>query len=657
MRTYPSSQKIAETYVNQLQARIVALEQHEAELKREWEIFYLEKARCFNLIEKSNDIIYETDDQGRLTFVNQVTERISGYSKGELIGRYYLEFIDPNFRREAERLYGKQLVYKIPDTYFEFPMLTKDNREVWLGQHAQLKTGGNNVIGFQAIARDITRQKQAEETLKKYKEELEAIIEDRTIELRMKNELLELEISERRQAEAALKISEEKYRTILETIEDGYYEVDLRGNLTFFNDALPRLQECSRDELMGLNNRQYTDPENAKKLYKAFNQVYLTGESSKAIDYEVIIKNGKKKCFESSVSLNRDFYGKPIGFHGIVRDMTELRGAQWSLQKSEERFRIAAQSSNDFIYEWNLESGQIDWFGDAFEKLYNLLDEIPFTATAFQKIIYPDDYNHFLEPIRRHLRDRESYKNEYRIVGKNGRIIHVKSAGIALRNRNGKVYKWIGALSDITEQKRTEEELKESLEKLHKAMGGIIKAMNRTVESKDPYTAGHQQRVSNLARAIAQEMGLSKDQTEAIRMAGAVHDLGKISVPAAILSKPTKLSDIEFSLIKVHSQTSYDILKDIDFPWPIARIVLQHHERINGSGYPFGLKDEGILLEAKILMVADVVEAIASHRPYRPAKGIDVALEEISQNRGILYDPTVVDACLHRFKEKGYVFE
>jgi PAS domain S-box-containing protein len=657
MKIYPSSQKPVEDYMNQLQARIVALEQGEAELKREWETLNREKARCFNLIEKSNDIIYETDDQGRLTFINQVTERISGYSRGEFIGRYYLEFIDPNFRREAERLYGKQFVYKIPDTYFEFPLWTKDNRKIWLGQHVQLKTEGNNIIGFQAIARDITKQKQAEEALKKYKEELEEIIEDRTIELRMKNELLESEISERRQAEAALKISEEKYRTILETIEDGYYEVDLRGNLTFFNDVLPRLHECPRDELMGLNNRQYTDPENAKRLYKAFNQVYLTGEPSRATDYEITTKKGMRKRFESSVSLTRDFSGKPIGFHGIVRDMTELRSAQRSLQKSEERFRIAAQSSNDFIYEWNLESGQIDWFGDAFEKLSNLLNEIPFTATAFQKIIYPDDYNHFLEAIRRHLRERGSYKDEYRIVGKDGRIIHVKAAGMGLRNRDGKVYKWIGALSDITDQKRTEEELKESLEKLHKAMGGIIKAMTLTVENRDPYTAGHQQRVSSLARVIGQEMGLSKDQIEAIRMAGSVHDLGKISVPVEILSKPRRLSDIEFSLIKIHPQTSYDILKDIEFPWPIAQIVLQHHERINGSGYPAGLKGQEILLEAKVLMVADVVEAISSHRPYRPSKGINAALEEISQNKGILYDPAVVDACLRQFNEKGYAVE
>jgi HD-GYP domain-containing protein (c-di-GMP phosphodiesterase class II) len=199
-------------------------------------------------------------------------------------------------------------------------------------------------------------------------------------------------------------------------------------------------------------------------------------------------------------------------------------------------------------------------------------------------------------------------------------------------------------------------ELQISLEKLRKAMGWIIQAMSRTIETRDPYTSGHQRRVADLARSIAHEMGLPEDQVDGLRMAGIVHDLGKIAVPAEILSKPTKLSNIELALIKVHPQTSYDILKDIDFPWPVAEIVFQHHERMDGSGYPRGLKGDEIFLEARILMVADVVEAMASHRPYRPALGIDKALEEISQNKGILYDPEVVEVCLRLFRNKGYRF-
>ena len=193
-------------------------------------------------------------------------------------------------------------------------------------------------------------------------------------------------------------------------------------------------------------------------------------------------------------------------------------------------------------------------------------------------------------------------------------------------------------------------ELKDSLEDTMRAIAGIV-------EMRDPYTAGHQARVADLAAAIARQMGLPEEQAHVIHLAGTVHDLGKINVPAEILSKPGKLTDLEFGLIKVHPQAGYDILKGIDFPWPIAQMVLQHHERLDGSGYPQGLKGDAILLEARILSVADVVEAISAHRPYRPGLGIEVALEEITKNCGIFYDPQVVDACLAVFREQDYRFK
>ncbi|MBN1473490.1 MAG: HD domain-containing protein, partial [Syntrophaceae bacterium] len=178
--------------------------------------------------------------------------------------------------------------------------------------------------------------------------------------------------------------------------------------------------------------------------------------------------------------------------------------------------------------------------------------------------------------------------------------------------------------------------------------------MSAAVETRDPYTSGHQRRVSDLARAIAKQMNLPVDQIDGIRMAASIHDLGKISIPAEILSMPRKLSKLEFELIKTHPQAGFDIIKDIDFPWPIADIILQHHERIDGSGYPQGLSGKDILVEARILAVADVVEAMASYRPYRPGLGLDKALEEIAQNKNILYDAKAVEACLKLFKEKGY---
>jgi putative nucleotidyltransferase with HDIG domain len=185
----------------------------------------------------------------------------------------------------------------------------------------------------------------------------------------------------------------------------------------------------------------------------------------------------------------------------------------------------------------------------------------------------------------------------------------------------------------------------------------VILTMGKITEIKDPYTAGHQQRISKLAVIIAKELNLPQDMIEGIRIAALLHDLGKICIPTDTLNRPTKLSEIEYSLIKDHPQAGYDILKSIDFSYPIVKIILQHHERLNGSGYPQGLKGEEILLEAKIIGVADVVGAMSSDRPYRLAHSIEEVLEEISKNKGILYDPEVVDACLKLFKEKGFKFE
>ncbi|HLZ18286.1 MAG TPA: HD domain-containing phosphohydrolase [Smithellaceae bacterium] len=197
------------------------------------------------------------------------------------------------------------------------------------------------------------------------------------------------------------------------------------------------------------------------------------------------------------------------------------------------------------------------------------------------------------------------------------------------------------------------EELKASYEKIRIILEGTVLAMSKIVESRDPYTAGHEQQVARIATLIATKMPLPEDQIEAIRVAGSLHDIGKISVPSEILTKPGRLSRLEMEMVKTHSQNAYDILKTIEFPYPIAQIILQHHERIDGSGYPQGLHGKDILLEARIIGVADVLEAMSSHRPYRPALGIETAIEEITKHRGILYDADVVDACLCIYNQEG----
>jgi putative two-component system response regulator len=210
---------------------------------------------------------------------------------------------------------------------------------------------------------------------------------------------------------------------------------------------------------------------------------------------------------------------------------------------------------------------------------------------------------------------------------------------------------------DIAERMKVDEKLQNTLNSLRKAVSMTIQVLVAAVDARDPYTAGHQRRAANLARAIATEMGFSPEKVEGIRMAGYIHDIGKLSIPAEILSKPTKLSEIEFALIKEHSRSGYEILKDVESPWPLAEMVYQHHERMDGSGYPRKLQGNTIIIEARILAVADVVEAMASHRPYRPSLGIDLALAEIEKNRGIIYDDDVVGACVIMFREKGFKLE
>jgi PAS domain S-box-containing protein/putative nucleotidyltransferase with HDIG domain len=261
-------------------------------------------------------------------------------------------------------------------------------------------------------------------------------------------------------------------------------------------------------------------------------------------------------------------------------------------------------------------------------------------------------------PVRKIIEGAEpALSNGSYLVSKKGKKTPIDPRFEPIKNEGGSISGMVLAFTDITPRKRAEEELKKSWKQQKLAMEGTVQAIAFTIETRDPYTAGHQRRVTKLACLIGEKMRLSTDKIEGLRMSGELHDIGKIQVPAEILSKPGKLSEAEYTIIKTHAQVGHDILKTIEFPWPVAKIVLQHHERMDGSGYPQGLKGERILLEARILAVADVIEAMATHRPYRPALSIEEALKEISSNKGKLYDTRVVNACLKVFKEKEFNLE
>lgn len=260
-------------------------------------------------------------------------------------------------------------------------------------------------------------------------------------------------------------------------------------------------------------------------------------------------------------------------------------------------------------------------------------------------------------PLTRILSGVERLEYEGEKHRRDGLNIPIVVTARPLRGPTGQLLGIVEDVKDVSRLKKAQGALQHSFDRMRKTMGGIIHAMSLTIEKRDPYTAGHQRRVAKLCRAIARQMGFSWERVQGIRMAAAIHDLGKIHVPAELLTRPGKLTDNEFGIIKTHPEAGYDILKEIEFAWPIAATIRQHHERLNGSGYPAGLTGENILIEARILAVADVVEAMSSFRPYRPARGIHRALAEIERKKGILYDPRVVDACLEVFKENGFRFD
>lgn len=254
------------------------------------------------------------------------------------------------------------------------------------------------------------------------------------------------------------------------------------------------------------------------------------------------------------------------------------------------------------------------------------------------------------------VRQGGSWHGEAAMRRSDGSLFPAYVQADAVKDEQGQMIGLVGVLTDLTEPKQAEIERKLSQEKVQGAMRQAIEAISLTVEARDPYTAGHQNRVAELAVAIARDMGLPEERIQGLHLAGIVHDLGKIRIPAEILAKPGRLNEVEYTLIKIHPEAGYEILKGVDFPWPVAEIVRQHQERLDGSGYPRGLKGEDILLEARILAVADTVEAMASHRPYRPSKGAEAALNEIRQGRGVRYDTEVADTCLRIFERKGNKF-
>jgi len=337
----------------------------------------------------------------------------------------------------------------------------------------------------------------------------------------------------------------------------------------------------------------------------------------------------------------------------VVIDMTERKKAQ----ENERNLKEAQSIAHIGAFSIDLKNNEINMSDEVFKILQ--IDPKKFNGdfNIVIDLFHPEDKEFALAAMDNTIKNKSFLDIEHRVLLEDNTEIFVDIKAKPFYDKSGRPQKLIGTVMDITGRKKAEIELIKSEEALKKTLEGAINTLAAIVETKDPYTYGHQQRVCKLATTIAKDLDLNDKEVEAIRIAALIHDVGKVNIPASILSKPGKLTDIEFEMIKTHPQLSYNMLKKIEFPLPIGDIILQHHEKIDGSGYPRGLKGKDIMIEAKILTVADVVEAMSSHRPYRPALGIDVAVDEIKNNKGKLYDPAVADSCIKVVTKRGFKFD
>jgi PAS domain S-box-containing protein len=330
----------------------------------------------------------------------------------------------------------------------------------------------------------------------------------------------------------------------------------------------------------------------------------------------------------------------------------EHRQAELALVESERKYRSIFESFYDIYFQTDMR-GRIILLSPSVRNRAGYDPDDLIGSEAAQICQDPETY---IEIHRDIVRAGSVIDKELAVKRGDGSVMYASLDAHLIPDLHGNPTAIEGILHDISACKRVQFQLEDGMRSLTKAIDGTVEALSRMSEARDPYTAGHQRRVSTLVSAIGREMALSDEQINGLGVAGAIHDLGKIQVPAEILNKPGFMTEIELSIIRMHPRVGYEILKNIDFPWPIADIVVQHHERIDGSGYPDGIRNDEILLEAKVLAVADVVEAMASHRPYRPALGIDQALDEIERNSGHLYDADVANACLKVFSDGAFEF-
>lgn len=574
------------------------------------------------LVEQANDGIAILQDY-RVIFINQRLADMYGDTTDHILGRMFVDFIHPSVMPQLVQYYEQRLKGEAVPNMYETVLQTKngDPMSVEINARSFLYNGKPADL---VIVRDIT---------------------------------------ERRTRDTELKRQQDLFGRITETSPVGITVVDAQGRIIFANPQAEKIFGLNRKEI---EKRVYND--------SAWQITDFHGQTVSAEDlpYQSVLRTRQPVYDIRHALVHPDGHRIMLSINGAplfnqqneieavvftLNDITTRLQIEATLRASEEKFRIIAQSTNDLLWEWDIPNQRLEWLGDVDAVLGYQAGEFPRTIDALIAVIHPEDRERVKTMMERHLNDREPYHVEYRVCRKDHNYCWWIDRGVAVRDRQGRPYRMYGACTDVTEYRKTQEAVQTSLQRLDKTMEGTINALANTVAKRDPYTLSHQLRVTELALAIGQVMGLSQDQLKGLRIMASLHDIGKIYVPAEILSKPARLSEAEIRIVRTHPQAGFEILETIEFDWPVAAVVLQHHERLNGSGYPAGLTDPDILLEAKILAVADVVEAMLSHRPYRASYSLDDALAEIIKNRGVLYNPEIVDICVELFREKHFTFQ
>jgi PAS domain S-box-containing protein len=461
------------------------------------------------------------------------------------------------------------------------------------------------------------------------------------------------------QASAALAASEARWRFALTGGGHGVWEWNARTQQVFFSTEWKSMLGYAENEIGNTLDEwsSRVHPDDMPHVQHELDR-HLAGDTTSYFsEHRMRCRDGSYRWVEDRGKImSRDDKGDPLVLIGTHTDITERKTAEQLAQSLSEQMQHYLAFSPIVSYALTFENGawRPVWVSDNVARLFGYSQQEVLDPGWWAAHLHPEDRDAALAGMQT-LTAAGELGHEYRFVRKDGGTIWILDKLRLVSDEQGWPLRAVGAWSDIGVRRKAEATIRDYAVRLEGTLTATVDAMSTMVELRDPYTAGHEQRVAMLAVAIAAEMGLGEELQRGLRVAGAVHDIGKIAVPAEILSKPGQLTDIERQLARFHPEQGYQILRGIPFPWPVAEVAHQHHERMDGSGYPLGLKGDAILLEARIVAVADVVESMLSHRPYRPALGIEAALHEIESHAGAYYDTAVAGACLRLFREKGYV--